>query len=83
VGTGGGADSSWGRGGGADCSRRCVPLVVVRPPRGGAAEARTTSGGEAAAWPGAGDREERVGGKRQGVRERAARMGFLDLGFQD
>jgi hypothetical protein len=34
--------------------RRCVPLAV----------ARATSGGEAAARPGAGDREPRVCGKR-------------------
>ena len=59
----------------AGVRRRRVPLAV----------ARATGGGEATVRPGAGDREERVGGKRQGVRERvtATHVGFLDLGFQD
>jgi hypothetical protein len=53
--------------------RRRVPLAVAWPPHGGTAAARAIGGGEAAAWPGAGDREERMGRKRQGVREREPR----------
>jgi hypothetical protein len=57
---------------------------VARPPHGGAAAARAAGGGKAAARPGAGDREERVGGKRHGVRERESRArGIFYLGLQD
>jgi hypothetical protein len=67
------AGARWRRRQLAGVRRLRVPLAVARPPRGGAA----------AAWPGAGDREARVGVKRQSLRERAGRVGFLDLGFQD
>jgi hypothetical protein len=50
-----------------------VCVRAARTPHGGAAVVWTPRGGAAAAWLGTGDREERVGGKRHGERERAAR----------
>jgi hypothetical protein len=57
----------------ADEACACLELEV----------ARATGGGAAAARPGVGERGACVGGMRQGERERVARVGFLDLGFQD
>jgi hypothetical protein len=50
-----------------------VCVRAARTPHGGAAMVWTPRGGAAAAWLGTGDREERVGGKRQGEREREPR----------
>jgi hypothetical protein len=55
----------------------CLKLEVARR------RARVAGGGAAEARPGTGERGARVGGMRQGERESRARVGFLDLGFQD